>query len=49
MNVVSSEIQRFAQMHEGRLRHHENAEVIELMDKAVVVRRLESKERFELV
>jgi len=35
VDVVSSEIQRFAQKHEGRLHHHENAEAIQLLDKNV--------------
>jgi len=31
-NVVSSEIQRFAQKHEGWLHHHENVQAILLLD-----------------
>ena len=50
MNVVSSEIQRFAQKHEGRLDHHENGEAIQLLDNAGIVRRLQRKKKpFELV
>jgi len=43
VNVVSSEIQRFAQKHEGRLHHHENVEAILLLNNAVIVRRLQRK------
>ena len=43
VNVVSSEIQSFAQKHEGRLHHHENVEAILLPDNAGVVRRLQRK------
>jgi len=32
MEVVSSEIQRFAQKHEERLHHHENVEALQLLD-----------------
>jgi hypothetical protein len=46
---VSSEIQRFAQKHEGRLHHYENVEVIELLDNTCIVRRLQKKKHFELV
>jgi len=38
LNVVSSEIQRFAQKHEARLHHHENGEAILLLDNAGIVR-----------
>ena len=31
VNVVSSEMQRFAQKHQGRLHHHENGEAILLV------------------
>ena len=48
VNVVSSEIQRFAQEHEGRLHRHENAETILLLDNAGIVRRLRRKKPFEL-
>ena len=41
MNVVSSEIQRFAQKHEGRLHHLENGETTQLLDNAGIVRRLQ--------
>ena len=40
VNVVSSEIQRFAQKHEGRLHHLENVEAIQLLDNADIGRRL---------
>jgi hypothetical protein len=49
MYVVSSEIQRFAQKHEGRLHHHENVEAIQLLDSMGIVHRLQSKKTFELV
>jgi len=42
VNVVFSEIQRFAQKHGGRLHHHENGEAILLLDNTGVVRRLQS-------
>jgi hypothetical protein len=40
--VVSSEIQRFAQKHEGRLHHHENVEAIHV-DNTCSVRRVQRK------
>jgi len=43
VDVASSEIQRFAQKHEGRLHHHENAEAIQLLDNTCIVRRLQRK------
>jgi len=43
MDVVSNEIQRFAQKHEGRLHHHENAEAIQLLDNTCIVHRLQKK------
>jgi len=43
VNVVSSEIQRFAQKHEGRLHRHENVEAVQLLDNACIVRRLQRK------
>jgi hypothetical protein len=46
VNVVSSEIQRFAQKHEGRLHHHENVQAILLLDNAGIVRRLQRKKPF---
>jgi hypothetical protein len=49
MDVVSSEIQRFAQKHEGRLHHHKNVETIQLLDNMGLVRRLQGKKHFELV
>ena len=48
VNVVSSEIQSFAQKHEGRLQHHENGEAIQLLDNAGIVPRLQRKTPFEL-
>jgi len=49
VDVVSSEIQRFAQKHEERLHHHENVEAIQLLDNMGTVRRLQRKKPFELV
>jgi len=46
VNVVSSEIQRFAQKHEGRLHYHENVEAILLLDNAGIVRRLQREKTF---
>jgi hypothetical protein len=46
VDVVSSEIQRFAQKHEGRLHHHENVEAIQLLDNMGIVRRLQRKKTF---
>jgi hypothetical protein len=46
---VSSEIQRYAQKHEGRLHHHENVEAIQLLDNTCTVRRLQREKTFELV
>jgi hypothetical protein len=46
VDVVSSEIQMFAQKHEGRLHHHENAEAIQLLDNTCIVRRLQRKKNF---
>jgi hypothetical protein len=46
---VSSEIQRFAQKHEGRLHHPENAQTIQFLDNVGTGRRLQRKEPFELV
>jgi hypothetical protein len=40
VDVVSSEIQKFAQKHEGRLHRDENVEVIQLLDNMGIVRRL---------
>jgi hypothetical protein len=45
VDVVSSEIQRFTQEHEGRLHHHENAEAIQLLDNMGIVRRLHRKKK----
>jgi len=49
VDVVTSEIQRFAQKHEGRLHHHKNTEAIQLLDNTCIVRRLQRKKPFELV
>ena len=49
VDVVTNEIQRFAQKREGRLHHRENAETIQLLDNMGTVRRLQRKKPFELV
>jgi hypothetical protein len=49
VDVVSSEIQRFAQKHEERLHLHENVEAIQLLDDMGILRRLQRKKPFELV
>jgi hypothetical protein len=49
VEVVSSEIQRFAQKHEKRLHHHENVEAIQLLDNMAIVRGLQREKPFELV
>jgi len=49
VDVVSSEIQIFAQKYEERLHHHENAEAIQLLDNIGIVRRLQRIKPFELV
>jgi hypothetical protein len=47
VELVSSEIQRFAQNHEERLHHHENVEAIQLLYYMAIDSR--GKKRFELV
>jgi hypothetical protein len=49
VDVVSSEIQKFAKKHEGRLHYHENVEATQLLDNTRMVRRLQRKKPFELV
>jgi hypothetical protein len=49
VEVVSSEIQRFAQKHEERLHHHEKVEAIQLLDNTEIARRLQREKSFELV
>ena len=46
VDVVSNEIQRFAQKHGGRLHLHENAEAVQLLDNTGIVRRLQRKKTF---
>ena len=46
VDVVTSEIQKFAQKHEGRLHHHENVEAVQLLDNTCIVRRLQRKKTF---
>jgi len=45
VDVVTSDIQSFAQKHEGRLHHHEKAEAIQLLDNTRIVRRLQRKKK----
>jgi hypothetical protein len=40
VDLVTSEIQRFAQKHEERLHHHDSIEAIQLLDNMDIVRRL---------
>jgi hypothetical protein len=49
VEVVSREIQRFAQKHEERPHHHENVEAIQLLDNMGIGRRLQREKPFELV
>jgi hypothetical protein len=46
VDVVTSEIQRFARKHEGRLHHHENVEAIQLLDNMGIVCRLQRRKTF---
>jgi hypothetical protein len=46
VDVVSGEIQRFAQKHEGRLHHHENVQAIQLLDNSCIVGRLQREKTF---
>jgi hypothetical protein len=43
VDVVTSEIQRFAQKNERRLHQHEKVEAIQLLDNMGVVHRLQRK------
>ena len=45
VDVVSREIQRFAQKHEERLHHHEKVEAIQLLENMGIVRRLQRKKK----
>jgi hypothetical protein len=49
VDVLSSEIQWFAQKHEGRLHQHEKVGVIQLLDNMDIVCTLQRKKPFELV
>jgi len=49
VDVVTSEIQRFAQKHEGRLHRHENGGAIQLLDNTCIVCRLQREKPFKLV
>ena len=44
-DVVTSEIQRFAQKHERSLHHHEKVEAIQLLDNMGIVCRLQRKKK----
>jgi hypothetical protein len=46
VDIVSSEIQRFAQKQDGRLHQYENVEAIQLLDNMAIVRRLQRKKTF---
>jgi hypothetical protein len=43
VDIVNSDIQRFAQNHERRLHQHENIEAIQLLDNMSIMRRLQRK------
>jgi len=47
--MVRTEIRKFAKKQEERLLHHVNVEVIRLLDKSELARRLKKKKPFELV
>jgi len=49
MEMVTSEIGKFAKKHEERLLYHVNVEAIQLLDSSELVRRLKRKKPFELV
>jgi hypothetical protein len=49
VDVVSREIQKVAQKHEGRLHQLENVETIQILDNVDIVRRLQRENPFELV
>jgi cephalosporin-C deacetylase-like acetyl esterase len=49
VDVVTSEIQRFAQKHEERLHHHEKVEAIQLLDNTCIVRRLQRGKTFSII
>jgi hypothetical protein len=46
---IDEEIQRIAKKHERRLRQHHNIEMLQLLDNAELVRRLDRLKPFELV
>jgi hypothetical protein len=46
VDIVSSEIQRFAQKHERRLHRHENVEPIQLLNNMCIGRILQRKKTF---
>jgi hypothetical protein len=45
VDVVTTEIQKGAQKHDGRLLQHENVEAIQLLDNVGIVCRLQRKEK----
>jgi uncharacterized Fe-S radical SAM superfamily protein PflX len=49
MEMVTTEIRRFARRHEERLLHHDNVEAIQLLDNSELLRRLKRTNPFELV
>ena len=48
MEMVTIEIKRFARMHEERLHHHDNVEVIQLLNNSDLLRKLKRTKPFEL-
>jgi hypothetical protein len=48
VDVVGTEIQRFAQKHEERLHQHENVEATQLLDNTGIVRRLQREKPYDL-
>jgi hypothetical protein len=46
VDVVSNEIQRFAQKHEGRLHRHEKVEAIQLLDNTGIEAQTPEEETF---
>jgi len=49
MEMVTTEIRRFARNHEERLLHHDNFEAIQLLDNSELLRRLKRIKPFELL
>ena len=47
--TIEEEVQRFARKHELRLHNHQNTEMLQILDNAGLVRRLDRTKPFELV